>query len=327
MEKNIQHQIRVRAALISLFIGFLMFVMKMTAYLLTNSAAIFSDAIESIVHIAATAMAFFSIMLSNQPPDKTHPYGHGKIEFFSAGIEGLLIVLAAIFIIYNAAHDLIFGIELAKLDIGIIIISFAGIVNLFLGIYLVKVGKNTNSLTLVADGKHVLTDSVTSIGAIVGIGLVLLTDIEYFDPAFAIFLGANIIFTGYKLLRESFAGLMNESDDSILVKISEVFIANRKDEWIDIHRMRCWKSGDQHFIDFHITVPFYYTVKETHRIETEIEEILKNSVSNVEAKSHFDFCYEDLCSICGVANCIERKEEQKRFNTWTKEHLIRMTGE
>lgn len=327
MEKNIQHQIRVRAALISLFIGFLMFVMKMTAYLLTNSAAIFSDALESVVHIAATGMAFFSIMLSSQPPDKTHPYGHGKIEYFSAGIEGLLIILAAIFIIYIAVHDIIFGIELAKLDIGIIIITFAGFVNLFLGIYLIKVGKKTNSLTLVADGKHVLTDSVTSIGAIVGIGLVLLTDIEYFDPAFAIFLGANIIFTGYKLLRESFAGLMNESDDSILVKISEIFIANRKDEWIDIHKMRCWKSGDHHFIDFHIIVPFYYTVKDTHRIETEIEEILKDSVSNVEAKAHFDFCYEDLCGICGVANCDVRKEKQIRFNHWTKEHLIRMTGE
>lgn len=327
MEANNFYKIKVKAVLISLFIGFLMFVMKMTAYILTNSAVIFSDALESIVHIAATGMAFFSIILSNQPADKSHPYGHGKIEFFSAGVEGLLIIIAAIFIIYNAVYDLIFGINLSQLDIGIIVITAAGVVNLFLGLYLVRIGKKTNSITLVADGKHVLTDSVTSIGAIVGIGLVIITDIKYFDPAFAIFLGLNIISTGYKLMRESFAGLMNESDEDFLKKIANVLIENRKDEWIDIHKMRCWKSGDKHFVDFHVTVPFYFNVKQTHDIELDIEETIKKLYSIIEVKAHFDYCNEDLCNICSVDNCHERKEKQLTFNKWTEDKLLSLPEE
>ncbi|MFO7444943.1 MAG: cation diffusion facilitator family transporter, partial [Ignavibacteriaceae bacterium] len=192
-----------KAALISLFVGMGMFVAKMGAYLLTGSAAIFSDAAESVVHILATSMALYSIILSSKPADDSHPYGHGNVEYFSAAVEGLLIIAAALFIIYKSVLDIITVPVLKQLDIGVLIVAAAGGVNLFLGLYLLRTGKRTNSLTLIADGKHVLTDSYTSIGVIIGVLLVMITGYVILDPLFAIGVAVNILFTGYKLIRES----------------------------------------------------------------------------------------------------------------------------
>lgn len=312
---------RKKAALISLIIGVMMFVGKITAYFLTNSAAIFSDALESVIHVAATSMAYYSIVLSSIPEDSEHPYGHGKIEFFSAGTEGILIIIAALFIIYYSVHDIIFGSHLSRLDVGVMIVAAAGLVNLFLGLYLIKTGKKTNSLTLVADGKHVLTDSVTSLGAIVGILLVILTDIALFDPIFAIFLAVNILITGYKLVRESFGGLMNEMDLDILKRIIEKIIDTRKENWIDIHRLRFWKSGDKVFIDFHLILPFYMTIKESHLVEEEITDVLKTEFSSVDLKLHLDYCLPVHCKICSVKDCKERSELQTSKSEWSREKL------
>jgi len=203
MNRNDQLNLRKKAAIISMTIGIGMFITKMTAYFITGSVAIFSDAAESVVHVAATGMALFSIILSSKPADESHLYGHGNVEYFSAGVEGFLIVLAAGFIIYQAILDIIAGPTLESLSIGVIFISAAGVVNLGLGYYLIRTGKKTNSLTLVADGKHVLTDAITSIGVIVGITLVIITDFVLLDPILAIIVALNILFTGYKLIRES----------------------------------------------------------------------------------------------------------------------------
>ncbi|MDZ7763078.1 MAG: cation diffusion facilitator family transporter [Melioribacteraceae bacterium] len=161
LETNIK--IKKKAAWISLLVGLGMFAAKTTAYLITGSSAIFSDAAESVVHVMATSMALFSIILSSRPPDKSHLYGHGNIEYFSAGIEGLLIVIAALTIIYTSTVDILTGPELQKLGTGTIIIGAAGAVNLFLGFYLIRKGKQTNSLALIADGKHVLTELHTQV--------------------------------------------------------------------------------------------------------------------------------------------------------------------
>ena len=205
MNRDAQLVLRKKAAYISLAVGIGMFITKMTAYFITGSVAIFSDAAESVVHVAATGMALFSIILSSKPADKSHLYGHGNVEYFSAGVEGFLIVLAAGVIIYQAIADIIAGPTLESLNVGVIFISAAGIVNLALGYYLIRTGKKTNSLTLVADGKHVLTDAITSIGVLVGIILVIITDYVLLDPILAIIVALNIVFTGYKLIRESVA--------------------------------------------------------------------------------------------------------------------------
>jgi cation diffusion facilitator family transporter len=316
-----EYNLKKKAAIISLSVGIGMFFAKMGAYFLTGSAAIFSDAAESVVHVLATSMALFSIVLSSKPADKSHLYGHGNIEFFSAGIEGLLIIAAAAFIIFTAIMDIIKGTNLKQLDIGVIVISFAGIINLLLGTYLVRRGKNTNSLTLVADGKHVLTDSYTSIGVIVGISLVMITKFQLLDPIFAIGIALNILVTGYKLIRQSIGGLMAETDKEILNKIVSTILSDKKNYWIDIHQLRFWQSGDKIFIDFHLILPYFFTIKESHSEEDEIQNLLEKSFPNSQIKIHFDYCRPELCKFCDYNNCTVRGSNKSVSIDWNEEKL------
>jgi cation diffusion facilitator family transporter len=321
---DINYQKR-KAAYISLIIGLLMFGGKITAYLITGSAAIFSDALESIVHIFATGMALYSIYLSSKPADESHFYGHGNVEYFSAGIEGILIIVAALAIIYESVNSLVTGIEIQKLDVGIIIISGAGFINLFLGLFLIRVGKKTDSLTLIADGKHVLTDSVTSIGVIIALGIVLLTDIKELDPILAIIIAANILFTGFKLIKESVSGLMNETDKEVLESIIEIIIDSKKKYWIDVHQFRFWKSANKLFIDFHLILPFYFSIKDSHHEEEYITEKIREHFSEAEVRIHFDYCWDDLCSYCHTENCEYRKADFSNKVIWNKEKILGKT--
>ncbi len=322
MNKTEQYKLKRKAAIISLVVGLGMFTAKVTAYLITGSNAIFSDAAESVVHILATAMVLYSIILSARPPDKSHLYGHGNIEYFSAGIEGMLIIIAALTIIYTSVEDIILGSQPNRLGIGTIIISAAGLVNLFLGFYLIRKGKDTNSLVLIADGKHVLTDSYTSIGVIIGLGLVMLTDFYLLDPIFAIAVALNILFTGYKLMRESFGGLMNETDIESLNKISNKLADIKKDYWIDLHHLRFWKSGDKVFTDFHLTIPYYFDIKTSHLEEEFIVSELNKTLNDAEVRIHFDYCYQQLCKYCSYTSCSVRKEEFSQKVVWTTEKLL-----
>jgi len=316
-----EYNLKKKAAIISLSVGIGMFFAKMGAFLLTGSAAIFSDAAESVVHVLATSMALFSIVISSKPADKSHLYGHGNIEFFSAGIEGLLIIVAAVFIIFTAVMDIIKGTNLKQLDIGVTVISIAGVVNLLLGTYLVKRGKKTNSITLIADGKHVLTDSYTSIGVIVGISLVIITKFQLLDPIFAIAIALNILVTGYKLMRQSIGGLMAETDKDILKKIVDTILADKKNYWIDIHQLRFWQSGDKIFIDFHLILPYFFTIKESHTEEDEIQNILEQNFPNSQIKIHFDYCRPELCKFCDYQNCTVRSSNKSVNFDWNEEKL------
>lgn len=316
------YRLRKKAIVISLLIAVIMLIAKLGAYFITNSAAIFSDAIESVVHILATSMAFYSIILSSKPADDSHLYGHGNIEYFSAGVEGLFIIIASIYIIYNAIDNIIIGTTLKQLDVGIYIISSAGIINLALGLYLIRMGKRTNSLTLTADGKHVLTDSFTSIGVIIGIVLVLITGFQIIDPIVAILVALNILHTGYNLIRGSIGGLMNETDKALLVKIVECLKSKRKDYWIDIHHLRFWESGENTFLDFHLTLPYYFNIRESHLEDEYIETSLQVGIPNAQARIHFDYCTDNLCKYCAYKDCEVRKEEHSIFLEWTETKML-----
>jgi cation diffusion facilitator family transporter len=319
MDRIEQLNLRKKAAYISLAVGIGMFFTKMTAYFITGSVAIFSDAAESVVHVAATLMALFSIILSSKPADESHLYGHGNVEYFSAGVEGFLIVLAAGIIIYQAITDIIAGPTLSSLSIGVIFISAAGVVNLGLGYYLIRTGKKTNSLTLVADGKHVLTDAITSIGVLVAIILVIITNYVLLDPIIAIIVALNIIFTGYKLIRESIGGLMLETNPAILKSISDKLISMRRDYWIDIHELRYWQSGDRTFMDFHLIMPYYFSIEQSHKEEKRIDEELEKEFPNSQIKIHFDYCNDFLCKFCGYQKCEVRKEAKTINFEWNVE--------
>ncbi len=322
MNENENIRLKKKAAFISLFVGFGMFAAKVTAYLITGSSAIFSDAAESVVHVMATSMALYSIILSSRPPDKSHLYGHGNIEYFSAGIEGFLIVLAALTIIYTSIEDIIIGAKPDKLGTGTIIIGAAGAVNLFLGFYLIRKGKQTNSLALEADGKHVLTDSYTSIGVIIGLVLVMLTDFYLLDPIFAIGVAVNILYTGYKLVRESIGGLMNETDKESLDKMVNKFVEIKKNYWIDLHHLRFWKSAEKIFVDFHLTLPYYFDIKESHLEEEKIVDELNSIFPEAQVRIHFDYCYPELCKYCNYEPCTVRKEAKSKSFDWSTDKLI-----
>lgn len=319
-----QEEIRLRkkAAYISLSVGVGMFIAKTGAYFITGSEAIFSDAAESVVHVIATSIALYSILLSSKPPDESHPYGHGKVEFFSAGIEGFLIVFAALYIIFESVKAILIPSELKSLDIGVIIVTAAGVINFILGYYLIRMGKKTNSIALVADGKHVLTDSFTSIGVLIGITLVITTGYEILDPVFAIGVALNILFTGYKLMRESVGGLMNEMDDKLLEEISGELSRIKKVYWIDIHELRFWISGDKIFLDFHLIMPYYFSIRQSHSEENEIEELLLKKFPRLQLKIHFDYCLPALCKFCKYDQCEKREMEQTESFEWNKSKLV-----
>jgi cation diffusion facilitator family transporter len=313
---------KIKAGRLSVVVGLFVFAAKIIALILTGSAAVYSDAAESVVHILATIMALFSLYYAAKPPDKNHLYGHGNIEYFSAGMEGLLIIIAAITIFYEAIKRMIYGGELENLGSAIIIIIGIVLVNLILGLYLVKKGKKTNSLILIADGKHILTDSFTSGGVIVGLLLVKITGIEIFDPIFAIIISLNIIITGYKLIRESIGGLMLESDEEILEKITERLVMLRKPYWIDIHELRYFQIADKIYIDFHLVLPYYLTIKEAHEIEEQIRKELGVVFPRTEIKIHLDYCQPKMCEFCPFDECAHREGSRKRDIEWTLDKLI-----
>ena len=317
-----QIKLKVNAAWLSLVVGVVLFFVKIFAFFLTDSKAIFSDALESIVHIVATMVALYSIVLSSKPADKSHMYGHGNIEYFSAGIEGLLIIIAAVTIFYFSIIDLLGTPHPKELDYGTTLIAFAGIVNLFLGLHLIKTGKKTNSIALVADGKHILTDSYTSLGIVFGLLIVLATGLFIIDPIIAILVAINIVYTGYKLIRASIGGLMMETDEELLLHITNIFNKVRQPDIIDIHQLRFWKSAEKVFVDFHLSLPYYYNLIQSHNIEDKITEIFIQEIPSSEIGIHFDFCESDLCKFCNLEFCTERKENFSRPIEWNSDKLI-----
>lgn len=313
------------AIILSLTIGIALFFVKIFGYWLTGSAAILSDALESIVNIIASAFAFYSLLLTLRPPNKNLPYGYGKIEYFSAGFEGAMIVIAALFIMYYGVKDIIIGPELDKVDTGVIIIAFASLVNLLLGLYLIRSGKKTNSLILVADGKHILTDSITSIAAFIGLILILITDYVYFDPIIAILIAFNILWTGFKLMKESISGLMNQTDKNTLQKIADALEQEkfRNGNLIDIHQLRYWKSGDKYFLDFHVAVPADMKIEQAHKINEELQDFLRKkfNTTELEIMIHMDPCKPPKCPLCGETNCGHVQERMKLLPKWTVDKI------
>jgi cation diffusion facilitator family transporter len=256
---------------LSLAVGVVMLVGKWYAYGITGSAAILSDAAESVVHIVAVAFAAFSLWLSHQPADTSHPYGHDKISFFSAGIEGFLIILAAAFIIYEAAKKLVGGVVLQNLDTGTFIVLGASVVNLALGGYLVWQGRRSRSLILEANGKHVLTDSWTSFGVVAGLGLTMLTGWLSFDPIVAILVALNILWSGGKLVRQSVGGLMDEGDPAFEKAVRGVLDAETERRGLKYHQLRHRQSGNTAWVEYHLLFPPKTLLEDAHRAGTEIE--------------------------------------------------------
>ena len=212
-------RVRLRAGLISLAVSVVLLGAKYVAYRLTGSTAILSDALESIVNVVAAVFALGGLLFAGRPADRNHPYGHGKIEFFSAAFEGGLIAFAAVLIIYEVVLSLLRGVEVRQLEAGLGIVLGAGLVNLLLGVFLVRTGRRHSSLTLVADGQHVLSDFWTSIGIVAGLVLVRVTGLAWLDPVVAALVALNLMWTGARLVRQAAGGLLDEEDTALLDRL------------------------------------------------------------------------------------------------------------
>lgn len=259
---------------LSLAFGFAMLAGKLAAYFITQSAAIFSDAAESVIHVIAVGFAAFSLRLSTRPASSQFLYGYERITFFSAGFEGAMIVVAAFAILYEAIHDWITGLRLHNLNSGVLVILAASLLNAGLGWYLVRTGRRTNSLILEANGKHVLTDSWTSFGVVGGLLLVLFTGWKPFDPLIAIAVAINILWSGGQLIWRSVAGLLDYSDPATGHRIRQRLDAICGELGLQYHGVRFRTTGYRTLIEVHLLFPDTMTISEAHALATMLEERL-----------------------------------------------------
>lgn len=266
-----------RAMRLSLAVGFFMLLLKCYAYFLTGSAAILSDSAESVVHVFAVGFAAYSMWLSHKPADCDHTYGHDRITFFSAGFEGGLIIVAALFIFYQSIQKIIFGFHLENLDAGMLFILTATVLNGGLGLYLITKGKKYHSLVLEADGKHILTDCITSLGVLLALILSRLTGWIYFDPIIAILVALNILWTGIKLLYNSFHGLMDRSDPTLDSQIRKLLDETAKKFQIGCHNIRHRNAGNRLMIEVHLLFPNEFSISKAHEVATQVEQQLESA--------------------------------------------------
>jgi len=309
--------------LLSLCVSIVLCSLKFLAFYITSSNAILTDALESIINVIAAAFAFYSIHLASQPKDFLHPYGHGKIEFFSAGFEGALIILAGFFMIYESIKNFLHPSEMSSLPIGILILAFTIIINGILGKKLQKLGKIMNSVTLVADGKHLVIDAVSNVILLVGVAAIYFTHFNQLDSILSIVFSLVILWNGFKMVRSSVAGLMDEADTNTLQTILNILITNRNPYWIDIHNLRVQHYGSDLHIDAHLTLPYYFTLEQTHEEVNSVKTyITKNTQRNVEIFIHADPCLPpENCMACSVLNCPVRKADFVKSYTWTIENI------
>lgn len=322
--KQIKLTTNKRAILVSLCVSIILMLAKFVAYFITNSNAILTDAAESIVNVLASGFAFYSIYLATLPKDENHPYGHGKVEFFSAFVEGVLIGVAGVVILIKSVYGLFYGNTVSDLFDGAIIIGATGLINLFVGWYLIKIGKANSSLTLEADGKHLLTDAVSSAGLVIGIIIIQLTQVLWLDSVISIILGLYILYNGYKLTRKSVGGLMDESNIELVEEVVDVLQEHRQQSWIDVHNLRAQQYGADLHIDCHVTLPYYFDLNKVHNEISNIDKLINNAVSRkTELFIHADPCLPACCHYCKMENCAVRTEAFKGEIKWNMENVTK----
>ena len=303
-------------------IGIVLFVAKLIAWHLTNSDAVFSDAMESIVNIIAAFMGLYSLYLAAKPKDREHPYGHGKVEFVTSGIEGALIIFAGVIIIVQSVDSLLHGNVPKKLDWGILIIAITEAINYLLGYISYQKGIKENSLVLQSSGKHLQSDTLTTLGVVISLILVYFTKIYWIDAAVALIFGAYIMFVGYKIIRKALSGIMDEADLGMLSRLSTFLNENRKPEWIDVHNMRIQQHGSGLHIDAHLTLPWYYELREAHQeMENMYKLIGENTDRTIEFNFHLDDCKPLSCQICQISNCPVRQQNKVKKIDWNSKNI------
>jgi cation diffusion facilitator family transporter len=303
-------------------ISVLLLVIKFIAYYVTHSVAILSDALESIVNVVAGFIGLYSLYISAKPRDRDHPYGHGKAEFISAAIEGTMIGTAGVLILYKAIQHLISPVALQKIDYGILLVAAAAALNFIMGYICLRVGKKNNSPALIASGKHLQTDTYSTIGVIAGLILLYFTNYYWIDSVVAIIFGVIIVVTGYRIVRRSIAGIMDEADTALLKRFVSLLDTNRRENWVDLHNLRVIKYGSVLHVDCHLTVPWYLNINEAHAEIDFLATLIRNEFGvSFELFVHTDGCLYSQCPLCFKSDCPVRKHTFEKRIQWTLENI------
>ncbi len=280
---------------------------KFVAFFLTNSVGVLTDAMESIVNVVAGLVSLYSLYIASKPRDEGHPFGHGKVELISASLEGLLIMIAGGIIIFEGVKRFFVPAELRQLDIGIWVVAGAGLINYLLGWYSIHIGKKHDSIALVAGGKHLQSDTYSSIGLVMGLVLLYFTKMGWIDSSLAILFGGIILVTGVRILRETIGNLMDKADNQILQVMSDLICKNRKADWIDVHNLKVVKYGSMYHIDCDLTLPWYYNIRESHRACVDLEKVVGLEFADrIQLSIHSDPCRVYHCTYCQVEPCPHR---------------------
>lgn len=316
--KNIQIQKWVAA--LSVFL----LAIKLFAWYETRSVAILGDALETIVNVVAGLFGLYSLVLSAKPRDEDHPYGHGKIEYISASVEGSMIFISGVVIIVESVQSFLSHHAVRDLGVGLVLISASAVLNFIAGTVSVRYGKKNNSLALVASGKHLQSDTLTTVGILIGLGIIYVTGIMWIDSAIAILFSLWLLYTGVVIIRSSVAGIMDERDLSLIEGVVETANKNRRDAWIDLHNVRFIKYGRVLHVDGHLTVPWYFNVREAHAEVETLHKLIRDKFDvPLELFIHVDDCMEFSCPICAKQDCMVRMHPFEHRIEWTMENITR----
>ena len=313
--------IRVQTAVV--LVSCLLFCLKLFAYYLTHSVAILTDALESTVNVVTGFTGLYSLKVAARPRDENHPYGHGKVELISASFEGVLILVAGLIIIYESINNLLQPHALRELDLGILLVLFTALVNYAMGWYCIRTGRANFSIALQASGKHLQTDTWSTLGIIAGLLLIRLTQLPWIDTLVAILFGLLVIVEAYKIIRQTISGIMDEADEELLRQLIQVLNANKPNNWIDLHNLRVIKYGAILHLDCHLTVPWYFNVHEAHREIDALEALIRtNFQQSLEMFVHTDACVpEASCRICPKTDCPVRQAAFENRLEWTFKNI------
>ena len=301
-----------------------LFLGKMLAWYITHSVTVLTDALEGIVNMATGFLGLYSITFAAMPRDTNHPYGHGKAEFLSSAVEGTLIMVAGVVIIYEAIQRLIVPHELERLDTGLMIVAAAGSINFIAGKFAERSGEKNNSMILVSAGKHLQTDAYSTVAIIIGLSLIYFTQNKWLwlDSVVALCFAVIIMVTGYKVLRRSISGIMDEMDMKLLKEVIDLLQEKREPQWVDLHNLRVIQYGNLMHVDAHMTLPWYYTVAQADKEIDELENLIRDHFNNqVELFIHIDGCRPYQCKLCALEPCPERQEALQQRLKWNIENV------
>ena len=311
-----------RLVLLSFVLSVAIMAAKFYVYFLSGSTTLLTDALESIINVVAASFAYYSIYLASLPKDLNHPYGHGKIEFFASGLEGVLILLASAYIFLHASQHLYASPALSSLDLGMAVSFVSAVINGLLGYYLVQKGRSSHSPALIADGKHLRLDAYNGILVVVALAITYFTNWFWVDSVASFLFAAFMCWQGIHLIRESVAALMDETNPALFEKVTNWVVSNKKAEWIDLHNLRVQQYGGDLHIDCHLTLPRYWDLSRTHEEIHAFEEMLgKLQETHVEIFVHADPCLDECCNHCTISDCAIRKAAFSKTIEWNKMNL------